>query len=676
VEVQAFLAASAGFAQSANVVISNIPLSATAVNLVVDGPGIAAGALPGGQQLTQGNTTLTVALALSPGGPYRIRVIATQGGLVQRSGKATGVEVGQGSSSVNVPITLGDISATLDPASPTVGEPGRQLVVKLNALDPGDWLEGTAGNMHLSGSNNPFSTNGQGALTPNFGSVTKLADGVYQLVNFPTLPITGNRYYFQVWTQQNTAWSSITFASLYLPNLNNVGAALYSVGISPGSCLLQLSQSSQTFAWNSSKNNVLSFRSSCDWTATTDANWISLLPASGVQATSSSGISGVGDGTVLFTVAENDSPQTRVGRITVAAQVFTITQTGMVSPVSPTVSASPTTLSFTSAGVSNPPSQALQISGSSPSLSFTAIASSSTGWLSVTPTSGSTPATLSVSANQANLSAGTYNGTITVNGTNGATGTSTVNVTLTVTPPLPTINTVVNAASYATGAVSPGEIISIGGSAIGPAIPAFLALDQSGNVSTSLGGAQVLFNGIAAPLIYVSSTQINSVVPYQIAGTISPFVQVKFMDQTSNALSLSSTTTAPAIFTLNASGTGPGAILNQDNSTNSPNNPAAKGSYVMLYLTGEGQTVPPGVTGKVTTVSASLPLTPQPVLPVGVLIDGQAALVSFYGEAPGFVSGVMQINVQIPPNAPSGNLPIQVSIGGNSSQNGVTVSVQ
>jgi uncharacterized protein (TIGR03437 family) len=46
------------------------------------------------------------------------------------------------------------------------------------------------------------------------------------------------------------------------------------------------------------------------------------------------------------------------------------------------------------------------------------------------------------------------------------------------------------------------------------------------------------------------------------------------------------------------------------------------------------------------------------------------------GEAPGLVAGMMQLNVQIPPNAPSGNLPITVSIGGNISQNGVTVSVQ
>ena len=49
------------------------------------------------------------------------------------------------------------------------------------------------------------------------------------------------------------------------------------------------------------------------------------------------------------------------------------------------------------------------------------------------------------------------------------------------------------------------------------------------------------------------------------------------------------------------------------------------------------------------------------------MIDGQQAVLSFIGEAPGFVSGVLQINVQIPATARTGNLPIVVSVGGNSS---------
>jgi uncharacterized protein (TIGR03437 family) len=61
---------------------------------------------------------------------------------------------------------------------------------------------------------------------------------------------------------------------------------------------------------------------------------------------------------------------------------------------------------------------------------------------------------------------------------------------------------------------------------------------------------------------------------------------------------------------------------------------------------------------------------------VAVLIGLQPAFVAFYGEAPGLVSGVMQLNVQIPSNVPSGNLQITVFVGGNSSQSGVSVSVR
>jgi uncharacterized protein (TIGR03437 family) len=63
-------------------------------------------------------------------------------------------------------------------------------------------------------------------------------------------------------------------------------------------------------------------------------------------------------------------------------------------------------------------------------------------------------------------------------------------------------------------------------------------------------------------------------------------------------------------------------------------------------------------------------------LPVAVFINLQSAAIAFYGEAPGIVSGVMQLNVQIPLNVPTGSLPIQVVVGGNASQNGVTVSAK
>jgi uncharacterized protein (TIGR03437 family) len=253
-----------------------------------------------------------------------------------------------------------------------------------------------------------------------------------------------------------------------------------------------------------------------------------------------------------------------------------------------------------------------------------------------------------------------------------------VTVTQPVAVPVLTIKGVTNAASYAIGAVSPGEMVTLFGTNIGPAISASATTDPStGKLATTIGGVQVLFNGIAAPMIYASSTQVSAVVPYEMAPVVSPSVWIKYAGQTSNAYQLTTATTAPGLFTQNASGSGPGAILNQDNSVNGPGHTAAKGSIVQVYLTGEGQTSPQGVTGAITTATLPPPqVTPAPVLAVGVTINGLPALYVYAGEAPGLVAGMMQLNVQIPSTAPSGDLPILVSIGGNTSQNGVTVSVQ
>ena len=164
--------------------------------------------------------------------------------------------------------------------------------------------------------------------------------------------------------------------------------------------------------------------------------------------------------------------------------------------------------------------------------------------------------------------------------------------------------------------------------------------------------------------------------PYEIAQFTSANVLVKYLSQTSNGIATPVSTTMPGLFTQNASGTGPGAILNQDGVPNAPSNPATRGNIIVVYLTGEGQTSPAGVTGKVTTVSSTGPLTPGPLLPVSILIGGQPADYTFAGEAPGFVSGVMQLNVKVPLTAGTGAQPIRVTIGSNQSQSGVTVSLQ
>jgi uncharacterized protein (TIGR03437 family) len=243
--------------------------------------------------------------------------------------------------------------------------------------------------------------------------------------------------------------------------------------------------------------------------------------------------------------------------------------------------------------------------------------------------------------------------------------------------PLPPIKSVTNAASYIGGAVSPGELVTLFGIGIGPATAAGATTDPAtGKLATTIGGVQVLFNGTPAPMIYASSTQLSAVVPYQMALISNPSVWITYAGQTSNAYPLTVAATAPGLFAQNASGSGPGAILNQDNSLNGPSHPAAKGSVVQVFMTGEGQTSPLGITGKITGVTLPPPqVTPAPIQPILVSTGGQA-LYTYAGEAPGMVAGVMQLNVQIPAGVQSGPLEVLVSIGGVSSQNSITVSVQ
>jgi uncharacterized protein (TIGR03437 family) len=237
---------------------------------------------------------------------------------------------------------------------------------------------------------------------------------------------------------------------------------------------------------------------------------------------------------------------------------------------------------------------------------------------------------------------------------------------------------VLSAASYLPGPLSPGDLVSIFGAALGPSAPVLLSLNSLGLVATSLDGVSVSFNGYPAPLIYVGPTQINAIVPYEVAGNSSATVQVTYGTMTSNQATVQLADTAPAIFTMNSSGSGPGAILNQDFSVNTQRNPAPAGTAIQVFLTGEGLTNPAQATGQVTLVNASGsgPLTPAPQLAVAVLIGGQPAHLDFAGEAPDVVAGVLQVNATVPSTAVSGANSIAVKVGTTLSQSGVTVWVK
>jgi uncharacterized protein (TIGR03437 family) len=326
-----------------------------------------------------------------------------------------------------------------------------------------------------------------------------------------------------------------------------------------------------------------------------------------------------------------------------------------------------------------PLAQTVEVTGSSGTLPFSAAANTTSGpqgWLTVNPSTGQTPARLTISIDPARFTAaGTFNGSVTV--TSPGAGNSPANIPVTVTvsqPAAPVLTAVRNAASYSPAAISPGENIVIGGTRVGPPTVAGLVVGSDGRVSTSVSQTRVLFDGIPAPIVYVSENQSSVIVPYEIAGRATTNIQVEYQGVASNTLQFAVAQAAPGIYTQNQQGNGPGVILNEDNSVNGAGRAAAKGAIVVVYMTGEGQTSPAGVTGSVAPLNeAGLK---RPVLPVTATVGGLTAEVVYAGSAPGFVTGVMQVNLRIPANAPSGAQPLVVSVGGTPSQASVTVAVQ
>jgi len=239
-------------------------------------------------------------------------------------------------------------------------------------------------------------------------------------------------------------------------------------------------------------------------------------------------------------------------------------------------------------------------------------------------------------------------------------------------PPVVAASGIVSGASFLGGGVAPGMIVSIFGSGLGSPEGASLELDGSGYVKTQLQGTRVLFNGVPAPLIFTSETQVGVVAPYALDGNATLRVVVERQGVRSAPVELALAQSAPGLFTLNSSGAGGGAILNQDGSINTPDNPAERGSIVVLFGTGEGQTEPGGQDGKI-----AAEILPRPRLTVSVTIGGRPADVLYAGGAPGLVAGVIQVNARVPADLPqTGELPVVLQVGSAASQHGVTLAVR
>ena len=312
---------------------------------------------------------------------------------------------------------------------------------------------------------------------------------------------------------------------------------------------------------------------------------------------------------------------------------------------------------------------------------FSITPSASDPWILLNPSTPTASGPVAVTVQPAGLAPGVYHGSVSLTVPDNSVGpvgfVKQIPVELYVDQPAnPRISGVVSGMSLLPAQIAPGLIFSIFGSGMGPSMPVTAQVQPDQTLAQSLGGVQVLVNGIFCPLLYVSDGQINAIAPYALYMKDSATVEVHYNGVSSNAVPVDASPTSPGIFSQSSGGSGPGAILNEDHSLNTSANPAAKGTIISLFGGGEGQTTPQGIDGLIAPTGPISSL-PQPILPIAVSIGGIPATdITYAGAAPQETAGLLQINVRIPANAPSGEVPVVIQIGQAISQGRLTVSVR
>lgn len=426
-----------------------------------------------------------------------------------------------------------------------------------------------------------------------------------------------------------------------------VGNRTFTVTQPGAACELSIAPTSNTNIPSNAFQGTIAITSTCQWTAQSSVPWITIT----------TGASGTGNGQVDYSIPANPSATTRTGTIRIGNLTFNVSQSGggctlSIAPQRATLPGGNSNGRFTVNG----------------SLGCQWTPSTTDLWITIAGFSSINGSGAVDFATTANFTGAERTGTIKL--------TNDVSFTVVQSTAKPSIvaNGILNAASFRGGPVAPGEIITIYGILMGPADIKTLELtaDRTG-ITDSLANTRVLFDGQPSPMIYTTEKQISAIVPYELQGKTTAKLKVEYQGAQSDEVDVAVAPTAPAIFTQNASGTGLGAVLNQDNSLNGATNAAQRNSIIQIFATGGGQTTPPGQTGKL----AGTPLPQYPAGRVTVRINNVDAPVVYSGAAPGLIQGLIQINARVPATAPIGAaVPIVVRINNVDSPAGVTIAVR
>jgi uncharacterized protein (TIGR03437 family) len=218
--------------------------------------------------------------------------------------------------------------------------------------------------------------------------------------------------------------------------------------------------------------------------------------------------------------------------------------------------------------------------------------------------------------------------------------------------PAPTVSLTCagSSASLMLGPISPGELVSLFGSGLGPKQGVLVGDNPPNPYPTQASNVQVTFNGIPAPLLWVQDAQINAVVPWSTTVGQNTQICATHNNVTTNCLTLPVVAATPAVFTVDGVYA---AALNQDGSYNTADNPAAPGTIVSVWATGLGPITPAQPDG--TPIGLPLPTNNlafgieaiYALGPSGVVTEYVPFIEQYAGPAPTLVAGVSQINFRV-----------------------------
>ena len=432
------------------------------------------------------------------------------------------------------------------------------------------------------------------------------------------------------------------------------------ISVAPTSLLFN-SQTPQTITISSGQPGIA-------YTISSDQAWLSASPNAGdtrgsasVTVTPGALTSGTGHLTITASAAANSPLQ-----VPVTLNIST----------GETISANQPSITVLSVPGSGPSIETVEIT-STPAVptALTASVTAGSNWLVVTPLTATTPASLTLTVTPGSLTAGCYNGSVSITGA----GANTISIPVTlVLGSGPVICGITDSAGYETNAFAPGIIFSIFGLNMGPDLPppapvpyVLFTINSDGLINDTLAGVSVSVDGVPAIPLMSYAKQINAILPFSASTSGTAEVVVNYQGNQSQAFSISMAQAAVRLFTANASGVGPAAALNQDSTINTATNPADKGSIVQLFGTGAGAVNPAVVEGGLAGTTLC-----WVTLIYSATVSGENATVYYAGTAPTLVYGAYQFNVRLPADVATGSAEIVLTVGNSQNQPGVTVYVK